>query len=320
MIDQAGNNPPDWFDRTKMNYPDSLDLDWPIKPPPGWNNRKNVGQFIWDVVNPNAGRWHGGIKLVHHCMSLHRGDAKLLKRDMEKLATMYFTLLQDYPRAAFWFKRARVTPGSGNGVRLAECYWRLGNQALARSAMRGRTFHVSAIKLFGDMGEIDLALKVAEAYSKTRINNEANLAAGDAVRKAGRLDEAIGYYQRVLDASTARNKDYEKRFKARAAGSIEAIRLYDRADVSNVSDGTYTARSTGYNGDLGVEVVVRESKIESVRVTDHNEKQYYAALTDTTDQIIRTQGIREIDGTSGATITSQAIVHASAKALAEGAR
>ena len=125
--------------------------------------------------------------------------------------------------------------------------------------------------------------------------------------------------RRSLNANTARNKDYDKRFKARASGSIEAIRLYDQADVTRVSDGTYTASSTGYNGELRVEVVVKDARIETVRVTDHKEKQYYAALTDTADQIIQTQGIRQIDGTSGATITSQAIVHATAKALAEGA-
>jgi uncharacterized protein with FMN-binding domain len=51
----------------------------------------------------------------------------------------------------------------------------------------------------------------------------------------------------------------------------------------------------------------------------YKEKQFYAALTDTPRQIITTQSILEIDGTSGATITSQAIINATAKALAGGA-
>ena len=62
------------------------------------------------------------------------------------------------------------------------------------------------------------------------------------------------------------------------------------------------------------------AKITKVEVTKHQEKQFYAALTDTPRQIIDTQGIREIDGTSGATITSQAIVNATARALAQGAK
>lgn len=320
LIEQQGNEPPDWFEPTPMVYPPTLDLSWPIKPGGKWDNRKNVGQYIWDVINPNDSRWKSGIKLVHHCMSLHRDDPTLLQRDMNKLATMYFTLTQDYARAAFWYKKANVKPTSPGGVRLAECYWRLGNKGMAQSLLRGRAFNLQAIKLFGDMGELEQALRVTAAYAKTKAHNEANLAAGDALRKAGRNDQAIDYYTRVLNADTARNKDYDKRFKARARGSIEAIRLYDQADVRNVPDGTYRSSSTGYNGPLEVEVTVADSAIRTVRVTDHKEKQYYAALTDTAKQIIQIQGIVGIDGTSGATITSQAIVHATAKALAQGSR
>lgn len=320
LIDQAGTTPPDWFESTATNHPASLDLGWPLKAAGPWNASKNVGQYIWERVNPNVARWRPGIKLVHECLAQHQGNRALTTRDMGTLGEMYFTLLQDYPRAAFWFQKANVLVSTPRGVYLAECYWRLGNKPMALAKLRGNTLHFDAIKLFGDMGEIERALKVANQYGRSNQFNEAFLNAGDALRKAGRLDEAMKYYQRVLDLDRARNADYKKRFHARASGAIEAIKLFDQADVTRLADGTYIDKSTGYNGMLEVEVTVVDARIESAKVTKHREKQFYAALTDTPQQIIDKQSIRGIDGTSGATITSQAIVHATARALAQGNR
>lgn len=320
LIEEAGSTPPSWYAATAINPPDSLDLSWPLKAEGKWNNQKNVGQYIWDIINPNERRWHAGIKLVHHCMSLHKNDRNLLARDIDKLATMYFTLLQDYARAAFWFQKSGADATSPGGVHLAECYWRLGNKDMAMGMLRGKMLPWNAVKLLGDMGEIEDALRVANVYAKSQVANEVFLSAGDALRNANRLDEAIEYYQRVLDLDTARNEEYKQRFDARAKESIEAIRLFDKANVANVADGSYRDSSTGYNGPLEIEVQVMSGKVESLKVTSHSEKQFYAALTDTPKQIIAKQSVQDIDGTSGATITSQAIVNATAKALAQGAK
>lgn len=321
VIAEAGKNPPDWFEKTKLNYPKSLDLSWPIKPPTkGWQSHKNMGQYIWSVVNENPGRWHSGIKLVHHCVTLHQDDRTLLVRDMNKLGTMYFTLLQDYPRAAFWYEKASPTVSQANGIRLAECYWRLGNSKMALDMMRGKSLAKEGIKLLGDMGEIEAALKVTDAWKRSSQNNQAFLLAADALRNAGRLDEAIEYYTKVADATNFRNKDYEQRMKGRARDSIQAVQLFDKADVSKVANGNYKADSIGYNGRLNVLVNVGDGRINDVKITAHKEKQYYAALTDTPRQIIRLQSVKGVDATSGATITSQAIVNATAKALAKGAK
>lgn len=69
---------------------------------------------------------------------------------------------------------------------------------------------------------------------------------------------------------------------------------------------------------MEVEVRVANHKIEEVKVVKHVEKQFYAAITDTTNQIVKKQSVSGIDATSRATITSQAIVNATAKALAKG--
>ena len=319
-VEQAGRRLPSWYGTTQMNLPPKLDLSWPLKPKGQWNSSVNVGQFIWDRVNPNAGRWKQGIKLVHECMNKHAHSEALLQRDQQKLGTMYFTLLQDYEHAAYWLQKANSQPSTPSGVHLAECYWRLGNREMAMELLSSSRLHFDAIKLFGDMGELDQALRLAERFRKSNAINEAFLNAGDACRKAGKLELAINYYNDVLTNNAARNEQYKKRFRDRASGAIEAINLFEKADVSKVADGTYSDSSSAYNGKLDIEIRVGDGRIESLRVTNHKEKQYYAALTDTPNQIISKQSIRGIDGTSGATITSQAIVHATAKALAQGTR
>jgi uncharacterized protein with FMN-binding domain len=65
---------------------------------------------------------------------------------------------------------------------------------------------------------------------------------------------------------------------------------------------------------------VRNHRITDVAITDHQEKQYYSSLTDIPGQIIAKQSIKGIDATSSATITAEAIVAASAKALAKAMR
>jgi len=326
LIDNVGSTPPDWFESTQLDYPQSLDLSWPLKPPQeGWNNQVNMGQYIWDIINPNTNRWKSGIKLVHHTMSLHKDDNALLARDMRTLGNMYFNLFQDYPRAAYWIRKAGAATGSRDSVTLAECYWRMGNKQMAMDLFKSRTLHTTAIKLLGDMRETDRALQLVRAFtSSPKFNGqqrgEVHLLAGDLCRLAGRLDDAIEFYEKALNEPAYRNEDYASRYKARATDSIEAIRLFDKANISQVADGTYSDSSIGYNGPVEVQVTVSSGKIDSVKITKHEEKQFYAAITDTTGQIVDKQGVTNIDATSGATITSQAIVNATAKALAKGSR
>ncbi len=321
IIDQAGQTPPDWYESTELDYPSTLDLSWPIKPPnDGWNHQVNMGQYIWDIINPNPRRWRPGIKLVHHCMTLHADQPALLKRDMQTLGMMYFQLLQDYPRAAFWLRKAGNSTSDRERVALAECYWRLGSRPMALAMLRARSLPIQAIKLLGDLGETQRAVQLATAASKTPQAPEGFLLAGDALRQAGQYQKAIEFYQLVLNSDKYRNKEYETMHKARARESIDAIRLFDQLDVSKLSDGTYAGISTGYNGPINVAVDVRSGRLDAVAVTRHQEKQFYSALEDTPRRILDKQSVQEVDAVSGATITSQAIVNAAARALADGGK
>ena len=315
-VKEEGSQTPTWYAATQVEHPKSLDLSWPIKPPKeGWNSQRNVGQYLWDVIYPNPGRWQSGIRLVQHLLEQHEGNRTLVKRDRRTLGSMYFRLFQDYPRAAYWLQLGQVTKNDNEATMLAECYWRMGSRELGLDWLRSNRVSVGKIKLLGDMGETDFAVGLTKSFGNSNAKHQAFLAAGDALRLAKRYDEAIAFYKKVLAAKPHKNAQYNARFRGRAQESITAIKLFEQFDLNRQADGTFKASSVGYNGPIEVEVVVKDKSIESVRVLKHREKQFYSAINDTTNQIVKSQDIREIDGTTSATITSQAIVNATAKAL-----
>ncbi len=324
LIKQAGATPPDWLADTPLNFPKTLDLSWPEKPPAGWNNSKNVGQFLWDIINPNENRWREGIRFLDHLQTMHKNDARLQKRITKDIAGMHFRFFQDYARAAWGWQQAGVVKGDPEGVQLAECYWRLGNKQMALDMIAGQRARTGMIKLLGDMGETDKALEMVEVFVRAKAApQEALILGGDACRLAGRYEDAIAYYGKVLAAPVApdrKDNAHVKRVRVRAQASIDAIKLFELSDVSKVADGTYEAGSLGYEGNVQVAVTVKSGRIESVKVTQHREKQYYSALRDMPEQIIAKQGVKGVDATSRATITGNAIINATAQALAKGVR
>lgn len=158
---------------------------------------------------------------------------------------------------------------------------------------------------------------MAELFSKGAGADEAFLVAADACRQVGRTADAVRYYDRVIALPDDKRNQLSKN---RARASLEAIRLFDASDPKKVADGTYAGSSLGYEGQVEVSVRVKGGRIEEVAVVKHKEKQFYAALTDTPAGIIRKQSVKGVDATSRATITSEAIINATAKAMASGVK
>jgi uncharacterized protein with FMN-binding domain len=328
LIDAAGRTPPDWYDATPLDYPQTLDLAWPEKPPGGWNPQANVGQYIWDVINPNESRWRSGVRFMHFMLGKHQNDPKMARRCMKSLAHMYFIYFQDYARAAYWWQQSRLEMGN-DAISLAECYYHLGNRKMAETWLHdpdnlknGAKLRVRMIKVWGIMGETDKALKLANIY--IRVGSDKHMAllyAADACRTGSRPAEAMKVYQQCIDTPPgAANPNGVNRIKDRARASLEALKLAELASVERVADGTYRASSQGYSGPVEVEVQVAGHKIEAVRIAQHTEKQFYSALTDVPNQIIAKQSVQGVDATSRATMTGEAIINATAKALASGAK
>ena len=283
LIKKVGAEAPDWWEATPLKYPDTLDLDWPIDAPGDWNNQRNVGQYIWDVINPNPGRWKEGIKLVHHLMLRNQADKTKLGRSMECLGTMFHNFTQDWPRAVFWWRMSARYGQPHDPAMLANCYWQMGCEEMARDVLQrlatDYTRNGAVIKLWADMGELDMALSLAEQKARGGNPNIAYLAAGNACRQAGRMTEALAYYRKAANAKpAAEDNDDHKRARKQAAENIAVIRTFEMLDLARTADGRYTATSTAFNGPLSVEVQVTAGRIAAVRVTQHQEKQFYSAL------------------------------------------
>jgi uncharacterized protein with FMN-binding domain len=313
LIEKEGKRAPKWFKKTKLRYPKSLDLAWPQPPPPGgWNPSRNVGQFLWSVINENPSRWREGIRFLHHLLKVHKDNPETLKRTMNALGAAYYNLHEDWARAAFWWRKGGNTQTAG----IADCYWELGCREMAVEVLEkignDYTRHCSIARLWADMGDIDHALKLANRRGGT----EGYLAAGDTCRLAGRYDDAVTYYEKVL-AQPDGQRDIPRN-KNRARASMFAVKLFDDLDLKRVRSGKYKDSSLGYEAPITVEVKVSRGKIRSVVVTQHKEKQFYSALIDTPRSILKKQGVKGVVATTGATITSEAIINATAKALSQG--
>jgi uncharacterized protein with FMN-binding domain len=315
LIRRAGRTQPAWWDSVPLTYPETLDLKWPEKPEGVWDNTRNVNQYLWDVINPNPSRWREGAKFVHYLARRHRLSPAKHRRAADRLGCLYHDLLGDWARAAFWWRAS-----DSDRLGLAHCYWKLGSKEMSAELLKGigndTTPYGGVIKLWADLGEVDKALALAEVKARTS-PAVAYRAAGDVCRQTGRYRDAIGHYRRALatPGGNAGEKVIEAN-KRRAQASLEAVTACGALELRRIPDGTFRGASLAYAGQLQVAVTVRTHRLTSVEVTKHQEKQFYTALADTPKEIVRRQCVKGVDAVSGATMTSEAILNATAKALA----
>ncbi len=319
LIEQAGTSKPDWWDDVPLEYPETLDLSFPHPPPSKeWDTRRNVGQYMWSIINENAHRFKQGTKFMHYVLKRNEDSPQVVRRSQQQLAHCYHDLLQDWARAAYWKRKL-----GARDVALAHSYWRLGNEQMAAGILswirQDRSRYGAAIKLWADMGQLDKALQLATASAHYRDWGAAERAAGDACRKFARYEEAIAYYERVLAVkSKSDNNLILQHNQAHARAAIEDIHLYETFDLAAVRDGTYRAEAPAYNGALVVRATVAQGRITTVEIVAHTEKQFYASLTDMPAKIVRAQDFRNVDATTGATVTAEAIKTAVGRALVQG--
>ncbi len=321
LIAKAGKERPDWWEAVPLQYPKTLDLSWP-KPPPGWNPRKHIRHYMFSIINENPSRWKMGTKFMHHVLSVNE-ENPVRWQAMEALGLCYYDLLRDWARAAFWWRESG-TSNINHLVGMANCYWQLGSKKMAMEQLRkiqvDYTRYGSAIKLWSEMDELQEGLRLSGVSAADGEPSGPLMGAGDACRWHDRFEQAKGYYQKVMSLSAGKKKGIRERNSGRAKAALQHMALFETLDLKRIPDGTYAGSSLAYTGQLAVAVTVREGKITSIRVTRHRERQYFTALKDTPRKILLKQGLKGIDATSGATLTSEAVIHATAKALAGALR
>ncbi len=174
---------------------------------------------------------------------------------MFSLGRLYYLLLQDYARAAFWWRKAGVERGPNRPecVFLADCYWRLGSKPMALdylNRMSRSAVPIAAIKQLADMGETRSAIQLAEAAARGGYADLAYLYAGDACRIEGQFDQAIGYYDKVLKIEPRGKEGEVKRIK----------RAQTRADEHRGDPGL---RQAGLDADSGRHVPRRRAGLRA---------------------------------------------------------
>ena len=315
LIAKEGAAPPAWWESVPLNVPPGLDLTWQTpQKGGGWDASKWLGQYMWSTINENPSKWKEGVRLLHHVLTVNEKDPAKLKQTMNALASAYAELLDDWARAAFWWRKGGGGGHAGysNQVALARCYWKLGNRDMAVEMLAtDKNVNPDLIRCWGDLGETDKALQMAEPMVKS--NFMVAQAAGDVCRISGLNPKALDYYQKALAGMPA---SINQMVKDRLQGSIDAIKSADiLSHLDKIPDGTYVGSSIGYVGPVEVTVKMKAGKIESCSVTQHHEKQYYSSIAEVPARIIQKQGIKGVDTTTGATLTSEAIINASAKAI-----
>ena len=96
----------------------------------------------------------------------------------------------------------------------------------------------------------------------------------------------------------------------------EVVKNYNILEPGNWKDGTYTETAKGKKGKFDVTVEIVDGKIDSIIVGNNKEtpNRGGVAIKQLPDEIIASQSI-EVDGVSGATITSDGIKDAVARCL-----
>ncbi len=317
LIAEAGKTNPEWWDDVPLDYPKTLLLHRP-KPTGGWNPNVNVSQYILSTINPNPSKWRGAGKFLMHVLEVNRDDPEKTKQTMRDLAHVHGSLLRDYARGAYWLRKVSSTR-LGDRAKLAYFYVKLGNKGMARSIASGfrnyRTRSGGIARLWMLTGDTKRAVAQAEKVAE-RWPAPGYLVAGDACRRAGKYKQAQSYYQKALTSDAGR----DRRSRPRARAGLEAAKAAARIDLKKIADGTYNGDSPGFRGQLHVSVTVKAGRIESVQVTQHRDDWFLSSIFEIPEQIVEKQGIKGVDAVTGATVTSEAIINAAARALAGGVK
>jgi uncharacterized protein with FMN-binding domain len=321
LIDEAGKTPPPWWDSTPLTIPPGIDLTWTPRPAAG---QQSMVLYVFNTIMPNAGRWREGVKLLQHTLTLNKDKPAAQQSAAQWLTLLYTKMLRDYARGAFW---ARKMSGPASDMYLVECYLKLGCRPEAVNLLNkigaNKQPNPMVIMLWGELGDAKTAMQWAEdmAVKSTQpiLSAMLYLAAGDACQQAGDVPNTLKYYGKVLavpeDKNNANLNRALQRYQGFAKSRLEATKLIDGLDLNKIPDGVYKDSSIGYVGALEVTVTVKDHRLEKVEVTNHKENRAYSSITEVPQNILNKQSVKGVDMVTGATITSEAIINASAKAL-----
>jgi uncharacterized protein with FMN-binding domain len=153
-----------------------------------------------------------------------------------------------------------------------------------------------------------------------RIANQANIHnhLGDYYVKVGHLAKATEHYQQAIRLYPTSDQPYGRHLLPRRVAQVQTkldLMTLEELRTLRLRDGVYLGKALGYadKKDLEVTVTIRHGRIADVSVK-HEEKIELNATVLVPQRIVAKQSLK-VDGITGATVTSQAIVEGAFQAL-----
>ena len=132
----------------------------------------------------------------------------------------------------------------------------------------------------------------------------------------GKDGSAQEHYAEAIRLYPTSNQPYGqhllKRQADRVQSKLDLLSVRSLADA-RLRDGRYTSTALGYAGDLHVTLTVREGRMADIQVK-HEEKIDQGACVIIPQRIIEKQSL-QVDGISGATVTTSAIIDGTLQCL-----
>lgn len=274
--------PPAWLDAVPLD----------INPSTPWNKAWDRIEVLLMTAEPAARR--KAVKLAYAYQT--SGKA----RDGMPAAT-YF--LAGETAWALVEHRKLTNKNAVAWMRLASCYLHFSEHSQALAALD------EALKHLPD--------PPWRAYQEAQVHE----ARGDVLADQGARALAKAAYQRA----TRLYEGVPRQPPVQLAASRAATRMTAKTDLLDrdalksapLRDGTFTAEVFGYSDNIRATVTVLNARIADVRL-DHREKADLGARTILPERIVREQRV-DVDGVTGATVTSQAIKSAVFQALKQSA-
>jgi uncharacterized protein with FMN-binding domain len=175
--------------------------------------------------------------------------------------------------------------------------------------------------LAGDFGVIDTG-GIVKCTAATASGTLVRLSFGRVIAPPARLVYGIFSNPKATLIDAAGNRAPAVQI-ALAKGKAPANRLTSApkgagplppSSIENLADGDYKGSAKGYKGPVEVQVTVKDGKISAVKIVKHRENRARTSLKVIPARIVEKQST-QVDAVSRATITSKAIMKATARAL-----
>lgn len=140
---------------------------------------------------------------------------------------------------------------------------------------------------------------------------------GDLYTAWGKTDQAKVSYQESVRLYPLGKPPYGRHLLPRKAKKVQSkLDLLSKASLEGASlrDGTFNETALGYSGDVHLTINIKAGRIADVRVVKHEEKIDQNACVLIPERIVSKHSLM-VDGISGATVTKDAIIDGTLRAL-----